>query len=92
MNMAYNYPATGEAFGTMHVVRGVERLGLLVDTGASSALMGTDTLRVFLDKVVEPMGAMSEVSFGPSSSVFTGVGGKPEPGLSVCTLPLGVPG
>eukprot|EP00959_Pyramimonas_sp_CCMP1952_P454650 9470231-Pyramimonas_sp.AAC.1 len=76
----------------MHVVQGVGRLGLLVDTGASSALMGTDTLRIFLDKVVEPVGIENEVSFGPSTSMFTGVGGRPEPGLRMCTMPLGVPG
>ena len=92
LNMAFNYPVINEPFGTMHVVQGKERLGLLVDTGASSALMGTDTLRIFLDKVVEPMGAMDEVSFGPSNAMFTGVGGVPEKGLKVCTMPLGVPG
>eukprot|EP00959_Pyramimonas_sp_CCMP1952_P104942 2193759-Pyramimonas_sp.AAC.1 len=64
----------------MHVVHGVAGLGLLVDTGASSALLGTDKLRIFLDKVVKPMGIMDEVSFGPFTSMFTGVEGRPEPG------------
>ena len=92
MSMAFSYPATDMGFGTMHVVRGEDRLGLLVDTGASSALMGTDTLRKHLEHIVEPMGAMDAVTYGPSNATFTGVGGKPEKGLGVCTLPLGVPG
>ena len=69
MSMALNYPATNAGFGTMHVVRGEDRLGLLVDTGASSALMGTDTLRKHLKQIVESMGAMSEVTYGPSNSL-----------------------
>eukprot|EP00959_Pyramimonas_sp_CCMP1952_P237818 4969390-Pyramimonas_sp.AAC.1 len=35
---------------------------------------------------------MNEVHFGLSASMFTGVGRRPDPGLRVCTMPLGVPG
>ena len=54
--------------------------------------MGTDTLRLHLEKVPQPMGAMSDVTYGPSNAVFTGVGGRAEKGQGVCTLPLGMPG
>ena len=74
----------------MHTVNGVPIHGLIVDPGASAGLMGIDTLRLFLQETLDPLGL--SVSIGPSSATFTGVDGLPEPSLGRCTVPLGVPG
>ena len=78
----------------MHVARGEERHGLIVDPGAASALMGTDTLKHYFEHLLSPQD-LARVSFEPSNATFTGVDGRPEPGLGVCTFPLvisGIPG
>ena len=62
-----------------HSVRGTSRHGLIVDPGAASALMGTETLRTFLED------QNLKVTMEPSCSTFTGVDGRPEPAVG----PLG---
>ena len=73
-----------------HVVRGEVRHGLIVDPGAASALMGTETLRSFLQESVDLR--RLPITIEPSNATFTGVDGRPEPGLGVVTVPLGIPG
>ena len=84
------YPATQVPTHMMHTVNGVPVHGLIVDPGASAGLMGIDTLRLFLQETLDPLGL--SVTIVPSSATFTGVDGLPEPSLGRCTVPLGVPG
>ena len=52
--------------------------GLLVDTGASINLHGTDWFRGFLSKVLKPWGLWSTEHELNSSVRITGVGGKSQ--------------
>ena len=81
---------TDGSYLQMHSVRGKSMHGLIVDSGASSGLMGTDTFRKYLQEVLQPAG--KTVKFEPTSNTFTGVDGLTDPGLALCTMPLGVPG
>ena len=60
-----------------HMVRGQRRHGLLIDTGAALALMGTETLRQLVMMSLRP--ANQRFSIAPSSNKFTGIEGAPEP-------------
>ena len=42
--------------GNFHLVRGRPVHGMLVDTGAARAIMGTDTLRHYIQDVLKPQG------------------------------------
>ena len=55
----------------MHTVGGVPHHGLIVDLGASAGLMGVDTLRLFMDESLRPLGLC--VSIEKSNATFTGV-------------------
>ena len=52
--------------------------------------MGVETLRLYIDECLKPRSLT--VRFEPTKAIFTGIDGRPEPGLAVCTFPLGVPG
>ena len=58
---------------TFHMVRGVRRRGLIVDPGAASGLMGTDTLLDIKKAVLDPQGLSMVVS--DSDSTFSGIDG-----------------
>ena len=63
--------------------------GLIVDPGASAPLMGTDTLKDYINDCLEPSGR--EVSFKSTTKTFVGIDGVPEPGIAQAQLPLGIP-
>ena len=72
---------------TFHTVRGQKRHGLLYDPGASSGIIGTDTL---LDYVREVLGG-ADIHTLPSFNKFTGIDGEPTPGVGKAVVPLMIP-
>ena len=74
----------------MHLVRGKQRHGLIVDPGASAPLMGTETLRAFHEEVLQPSG--KDIDYFPTDSTFVGVDGVPTAGQAACRFPLGLQG
>eukprot|EP00974_Lingulodinium_polyedra_P043631 4190093-Lingulodinium_polyedra.AAC.1 len=56
---------------SLHSVRGRPIHGLIVDPGASSALMGTETLRGFASDVLDPAGIKVQVE--QSDASFIGI-------------------
>jgi hypothetical protein len=84
-----NFPAgTTESMDSYHMVRGCRVCGLLVDPGASSGLVGTDTLNELLNSGMVPSGRQDEVIFGPSSTTVTGISGQSDSTLAQVTLPF----
>ena len=51
---------------------------MLVDPGASSGLVGTDTLKELMESGMIPQGCEGEVSWGPSTTTVTGISGQSE--------------
>ena len=94
LGVASMYPAASgssqDPHPTMHLVRGEQRHGLIVDPGASAPLMGTETLRAFHDEVLQPLG--HDVSFFPTDATFVGVDGVPTAGQAACRFPIGLEG
>eukprot|EP00959_Pyramimonas_sp_CCMP1952_P121290 2536210-Pyramimonas_sp.AAC.1 len=74
----------------MHLVRGREMAGIIVDPGAAAGLMGTDTMKDYVRTYLKDAGL--EYTLAPSNSTFSGIDGNTDPGLAVVTMPLGVPG
>ena len=60
----------------MHTIRGEHRHGIIIDPGAASALMGTETLRRYLQMVLQPKGI--RWTTGATDKVFTGIDGIPD--------------
>ena len=84
-----NFPSgTTESMDSYHMVRGCRVCGLLVDPGASSGLVGTDTLNELLNSGMVPSGRQDEVIFGPSSTTVTGISGQSDSTLAQVTLPF----
>ena len=77
-----------EAISTMHMVSGREVPGLIVDPGASSAIMGTEVFRSILHDILIPLGL--QVKYKKTNARFTGIDGQPEPGISRVEFPLGL--
>lgn len=69
---------------TYHTVKGKKRHGLLYDPGASSGIIGTDTVRDYVNDVLDGQA----VSVTPSEARFTGIDGEPTPGLGKALVPL----
>ena len=74
-----------------HMVRGDRICGLLVDPGAASGLIGTDTLRELLDAGMVPRDRADEVSWGPSTTKVTGISGQSDDTLARVSLPFVMP-
>lgn len=86
-----NFPEINEnAFESYHTVRGKKICGLLVDPGASSGLVGTDTLRELLDSGMVPQDKVKEITWGPSSTTVTGISGQADSTLARVSLPFGL--
>ena len=86
-----NFPEINEnAFESYHTVRGKKVCGLLVDPGASSGLVGTDTLRELLDSGMVPQDKVKEITWGPSSTTVTGISGQADNTLARVSLPFGL--
>ncbi len=73
-----------------HNVRGTKRYGLLVDPGAASGIIGSDTLREYVDNILVPNNMDYKIE--PSAAVFKGISGQPEPGKGAVTMPMSVAG
>ena len=74
-----------------HMVRGDRICGLLVDPGAASGLIGTDTLRELLGAGMVPHDRASEVTWGPSTTKVTGISGQSDDTLARVSLPFVMP-
>ncbi|CAE8598968.1 unnamed protein product, partial [Polarella glacialis] len=62
----------------------VKRHGLLIDPGAASGLIGSDTLKNYRDAILVPQGV--DITIRPTSQNVSGISGKPEPALSRVTM------
>ncbi|CAE8606470.1 unnamed protein product, partial [Polarella glacialis] len=81
------FPTDHEDWSSLyHSVRGVKRHGLLIDPGAASGLIGSDTLKEFRDEILLPHGV--DIICRPTTQNVSGVSGKPEPALSRVTMPI----
>ena len=67
----YAFPSNQTSgFTNFHLVRGRPVHGVLIDSGAAKALMGTETLRQYVGEVLKPNSR--SISTRPSDSSFTG--------------------
>ena len=73
-------------------VGGVDQVGLLIDPGASKALIGMDTLKKIMDKVLKPLGMAKNMRWCRSTATFQGINPKAEHSLGVVTFPIGLTG
>ena len=70
-------------------VRGEQRHGLLIDPGAASGLIGTDTLKELIARCIDPLGRKDEVILDASKSTpVSGINGEADHTLGEVTLPL----
>ena len=71
------------------VVRGQKRQGLIVDPGAASGLIGSETLRELLNNCVEPYGLADQVEIKKDkTSPVSGISGMSDRTLGQVTSPL----
>ncbi|CAK0846103.1 unnamed protein product [Prorocentrum cordatum] len=70
-----------------HSIKGTKRFGLLYDPGASSGIIGTDTVREYQQEIL----GGAEIESRPTRAQFTGIDGKPTPGIGKAILPLRIP-
>ncbi|CAE8737965.1 unnamed protein product, partial [Polarella glacialis] len=81
------FPTDYEDWSSLyHSVRGVKRHGLLIDPGAASGLIGSDTLKEYRDEILLPHGV--DIICRPTTQNVSGISGKPEPALSRVTMPI----
>ncbi|CAE8712610.1 unnamed protein product [Polarella glacialis] len=81
------FPTDHEDWSSLYrSVRGVKRHGLLIDPGAASGLIGSDTLKEFRDEILLPLGF--DIICRPTTQNVSGISGKPEPALSRVTMPI----
>ena len=74
------------------MIKGRQHTGLLVDPGASKALIGSDTLHEIFNKILKPRKLMHMVIWGKSKSSFTGISSDVQQSLGVVRFPLGLLG
>ena len=84
-----NFPQVENA-ENFHMVRGRRVCGLLVDPGASSGLVGTDTLKELLDSGMVPEERHQEITWGPATTTVTGISGQSDDTLARVSLPFGI--
>ena len=68
----------GEVFAEYHVVKGHNRYGFIVDPGAASGIVGTDTVLAY-QRAGVPFA--NDKVLSPSTGMFSGIDGEPVPGL-----------
>lgn len=85
------FGATQELHEQYHTVRGRKRFGLIMDPGASSRVVGTDTC---LDYARNVLGARDQrrITIEESTARFAGIDGEETRGLGHINMPLGLPG
>ena len=71
-----------------HVVRGKRVCGLLVDPGAASGLVGTETLREMMESI--PQDNLHKITWGPSTTSVTGISGQSDSTLARVSLPIDI--
>ena len=70
-------------------IRGEKRYGLLIDPGAASGLVGSDTLLQLMDNCVKPAGKQEEMIIDHRQTVLvSGISGISENTLGQMRLPL----
>eukprot|EP00435_Cladocopium_sp_Y103_P056006 s391_g18.t1 len=70
-------------------VRGEQRHGLLIDPGAASGLIGSETLRELMSRCVTPLGKHDEVVMNHNKTTpVSGISGGSDHTLGEVTLPL----
>ena len=75
-----------------HTVRGEKRRGLLVDPGAASGLIGSETLRDLLEHCV-PESKVQDIHWRyDRTSNVSGISGNPESTLGEVSIPLTLSG
>ena len=73
-----------------HMVNGKKIHGLLVDPGASSGLVGTETFREFLSSVMVPRDRVKDIAWLPSTTTVTGISGQEDSTLARVSPPSGL--
>ena len=76
----------GNTTESYHAVQGRKRHGLIVDPGAASGIIGTDTLLEYQQEVLHYTN--HKVAVRPSHAQFTGIDGCPTPGIGTAVIPL----
>ena len=70
-------------------VRGEQRHGLLIDPGAASGLIGSDTLKQLMDNCITPFGKQHEVSMNYNKTTpVSGTSGEANQTLGEISIPL----
>eukprot|EP00435_Cladocopium_sp_Y103_P019265 s734_g4.t1 len=88
---SFNFPTFHNSTmdGQYFAVRGEKRFGLLIDPGAASELVGSDTLLQLVQHCVQPAGRQDEMVIDHSKTVpVSGINGVSEQTLGQVTLPL----
>ena len=84
-----NFPVT-EDVGEMvfHQVRGPRVRGLLVDPGASSGLIGSETLRDLFDSGMVPPEKANEITWGAAQTTVTGISCQSDQTIARISIPF----
>ncbi|CAK0791575.1 unnamed protein product, partial [Prorocentrum cordatum] len=85
--VAYLAESFLEVNTSYHSIKGTKRFGLLYDPGASSGIIGTDTVREYQQEIL----GGAEIESRPTRAQFTGIDGKPTPGIGKAIVPLRIP-
>ena len=71
-----------------HQVRGRRIRGLLVDPGASSGLIGSETLRDLLASGMVPPNKVKDITWNEASTTVTGISGQADATLTRISIPF----
>ena len=82
-SFAFNYYEAVDYF----MVRGEKRRGLIIDPGAASGLIGSETLRDLIESCVKPFGKEVKIETDISTPV-SGIDGKSDRTLGRAVVPL----
>ena len=87
------FSQTGKEYNKVFTsVQGVQQAGLLIDPGASRALIGMDSLKKIVDEVLRPRGLMGQMTWSRSAATFQGINPTAERSLGLVTIPIGLAG
>eukprot|EP00435_Cladocopium_sp_Y103_P036149 s878_g9.t1 len=88
---SFNFPTFHNTYmdGQYFSVKGEKRYGLLIDPGAASGLIGSDTLRELVEQCVKPAGKQGEMLIDHGKVVpVSGINGTTENTLGQVCVPL----
>ena len=83
-----NFPVVEENEMIFHQVRGRRIRGLLVDPGASSGLIGSETLRDLLASGMVPPNKVKDITWNEASTTVTGISGQADATLTRISIPF----